>query len=150
MKTCTKCGVAQSEEQFSWRVKNVRRAAQCKDCHRAYRKSHYQANRQKYIDKAQVQHNKNGPTHLRHGISVDRWEEFLAMFNGMCWSCQAKPAKVVDHDHTCCPGPHSCGKCVRGLLCGSCNTGIGMLGDNENGLLRALEYLRRSSTTIWV
>lgn len=32
---------------------------------------------------------------------------------------------------------------IRGILCISCNTGLGKLGDNEEGLLRALEYVRR-------
>jgi hypothetical protein len=31
---------------------------------------------------------------------------------------------------------------VRGLLCHKCNKGIGLLGDSEEGLLKALSYLR--------
>lgn len=31
---------------------------------------------------------------------------------------------------------------VRGLLCNTCNTGLGKLGDNEFGLERALVYVR--------
>lgn len=32
----------------------------------------------------------------------------------------------------------------RGWVCGNCNTGIGMLGDTVEGLMHAVEYLRRA------
>lgn len=48
---------------------------------------------------------------------------------------------VVDHDHSCCPGDHSCGKCIRGLLCKPCNAGIGMLQDSVDKAVRAALYL---------
>jgi 5-methylcytosine-specific restriction endonuclease McrA len=47
----------------------------------------------------------------------------------------------IDHDHD---HDHDSKK-VRGLLCRECNTGLGKLGDNEAGLLRALEYVRRAA-----
>jgi hypothetical protein len=31
---------------------------------------------------------------------------------------------------------------VRGILCSGCNTGLGHLGDNIDGLLRAVAYLK--------
>jgi hypothetical protein len=34
----------------------------------------------------------------------------------------------IDHDHSCCNrGARSCGKCIRGMLCTSCNTGLGQV-----------------------
>lgn len=54
----------------------------------------------------------------------------------------------VDHDHNCCPGAKSCGKCVRGLLCHSCNTGIGALGDDPAMLESALKYLYRTKDVL--
>ena len=49
--------------------------------------------------------------------------------------CCGKPLikACLDHDH-------SNGK-FRGWLCYNCNTGIGLLGDNEEGIIAALEYL---------
>jgi hypothetical protein len=32
----------------------------------------------------------------------------------------------------------------RGWLCSKCNSGLGLLGDNEEALERALRYLRKS------
>lgn len=53
----------------------------------------------------------------------------------------------VDHDHSCClltKGSGSgCGRCVRGLLCPSCNLGLGSFGDDPETLSRAAKYLRR-------
>jgi len=49
----------------------------------------------------------------------------------------------IDHDHSCCATPgRSCGKCFRGILCTSCNTGIGMLKDDPTLMLAAFRYLR--------
>lgn len=47
----------------------------------------------------------------------------------------------IDHDHSCCPGGTSCGKCVRGFLCAACNAGIGMLQDSVPIMERAIHYL---------
>ena len=54
---------------------------------------------------------------------------------------------AVDHDHACCPPGGSCGKCVRGLLCHKCNTGIGMLGDDPLLLYVAMRYLEAHKLT---
>lgn len=46
----------------------------------------------------------------------------------------------VDHDHSCCPRK-SCGTCVRGVLCRSCNLGLGNFKDNPELLKVASTYL---------
>lgn len=49
---------------------------------------------------------------------------------------------VVDHDHSCCPADsHSCGRCVRGLLCGNCNSAAGLLMDSPGNAVRLARYL---------
>ncbi len=48
----------------------------------------------------------------------------------------------IDHDHACCPGSHSCGNCVRGVLCVSCNFVLGRIDAGQlDSYLEYLEYL---------
>jgi hypothetical protein len=64
----------------------------------------------------------------------------IAKNGGLCKSCVDRKLKIenpaYDLDHC-----HETGT-VRGLLCGRCNKGLGLLGDNEKAVMRALEYLR--------
>lgn len=60
----------------------------------------------------------------RYHIDID-W--YKANVLGPCQVCNKKPYQAplhVEHDHSCCGGAGSCGKCVRGLVCASCNTHI--------------------------
>lgn len=63
---------------------------------------------------------------------------------GVCGICRddldiATPH--VDHDHACCPGAKTCGRCVRGLLCRRCNHAVTELDKDRRWATWALDYL---------
>jgi hypothetical protein len=60
-----------------------------------------------------------------------------------CDICGTSAHLHVDHDHACCDGKYSCGACVRGFLCTSCNNGLGRFRDDPALLRAAAEYLTR-------
>lgn len=69
---------------------------------------------------------------VRYRITPDQYDQIMAMQNGLCAICGNSPSGrsrrlVVDHDHFCCPARETCGKCLRGLLCGPCNLKLGWL-----------------------
>ncbi|WP_408995898.1 endonuclease domain-containing protein [Streptomyces scabiei] len=79
-------------------------------------------------------------------VSRDKYRAMLAAQGGVCAVCKGPDpsgrALAVDHDHRCCPERgKSCGKCIRGLLCGPCNMSIGHMGDNADRLRAAAAYL---------
>lgn len=82
----------------------------------------------------------------RFGISVEEYEERFRLQNGLCASCGSPPSNgkilYIDHDHSCCPGDKSCGKCIRELLCQRCNSALGFANDNSEILLAMLAYLK--------
>ena len=54
-------------------------------------------------------------------------EWYKANVMGPCQICkepQFEGPLHIEHDHACCGGAGSCGKCIRGLVCASCNTHI--------------------------
>lgn len=73
-----------------------------------------------------------------YGITIEQYDEMLAAQGGLCAICRGEcpTGKRLGVDHC-----HETGK-VRGLLCKSCNTGIGSLADSIECLEAALAYLR--------
>ncbi len=91
--------------------------------------------------------NRRAALKRKYGITPERYDEMVAKQGGTCGICKRPDPRGgtnrrgfwhVDHDH-------DTGE-VRGLLCFTCNTALGHLGDDEAGLLRALDYLRRART----
>jgi hypothetical protein len=80
----------------------------------------------------------------KYGMSAERWHGFLVAQSGRCYLCgdPMNPVDVsVDHDHACCSGLKSCGKCVRGLACRWCNQGTGQFRDDPARMRRAADAL---------
>jgi Recombination endonuclease VII len=71
----------------------------------------------------------------RHGTTVEILENMFQIQEGLCAICsQPLPENFhVDHDHRT---GH-----IRGLLCPSCNKGLGHFGDDYGRLLDAAAYL---------
>lgn len=82
-----------------------------------------------------------------YGLKPGGYELLYVAQGGRCAAegCRATgKAKrlAVDHDHSCCPGPVSCGRCVRGLLCSTHNQQVGQNRDNPVTFASLAEYLR--------
>lgn len=64
--------------------------------------------------------------------------EKLEEQNGCCGICHrgdpggGRKYFSIDHDHKCCNGKKSCGKCLRGLLCKGCNYFLGYAENSNN------------------
>lgn len=89
----------------------------------------------------------------RYGISLDEFEELLRIQGGRCAICPVEVVAdgrrlAIDHDHRCCPGTISCGKCIRGILCPNCNRGLGLFQEDFELVKAAAAYLLRASHLI--
>lgn len=136
-KTCTKCGETKQLEDFYQQpdCKDGRQGS-CKACDnvrtKAWKAAHPESeratNRKRYL-------------RVTYGITPEQYDDLLEAQRGRCACCgtdepggRRRNTFHVDHDH-------KTGR-VRGLLCHSCNIGIGALGDTLEGVERAAAYLR--------
>jgi Recombination endonuclease VII len=65
-----------------------------------------------------------------YGLTQEQFKRLLEVQGHACGMCHKPFADGqlvhVDHDHGCCPEKNrSCGNCVRGLLCHTCNISLG-------------------------
>lgn len=84
------------------------------------------------------------------GITPEDYDSMLKEQGEVCGICgvdrpggAAKINWVVDHDHSCCAGKRSCGRCVRGLLCSKCNLALGLLRDDPKSIENALVWVTK-------
>lgn len=98
--------------------------------------------------KADKQRSRDNRRRNTYGLTEEDHRELLARQGGLCAICGpvtgnrgARRDLSTDHDHKCCNGPTSCGRCVRGLLCSTCNTILGRWRDNPLVPLRMIQYL---------
>lgn len=71
----------------------------------------------------------------RYGITPEEYDRRVKEQDGKCAICLEERPLAVDHCH-------ETGK-VRGLLCRSCNAGMGMLKDDPERLRRAILFLEQ-------
>jgi uncharacterized C2H2 Zn-finger protein len=80
-----------------------------------------------------------------YGLEPGDYDKLYRFQGGRCALCQRGKGitkrLAVDHDHKCCPGPVSCGKCVRGLVCGRCNSVLAHARDELGFFTRSHGYL---------
>lgn len=145
------------------KAKQKARPIQDLEARKQYRKQYYQDNKAAIAVKAKEWNDKNKDKvkqaqkeryqNIKHerrvnslkqlyGITAADYERMLADQGGACAICGSTDHKssrtkyfAVDHDHTT-------GE-VRGVLCHSCNKGLGLLQDNPKVLKAAASYLER-------
>jgi hypothetical protein len=74
-----------------------------------------------------------------YGLTAAEYDALLAKQAGRCAICGTQPVKRLAVDHE-----HATGK-VRGLLCSTCNSGLGHFKDSVPALENAIAYLRLHS-----
>jgi hypothetical protein len=103
----------------------------------AYNRASREANRDHYRGRDFIK---------KYGIDFATYQKMLVAQKGVCAICEQPETKIqnstirllsVDHDHKT--------GAVRGLLCASCNQGVGYFRDDIPILQRAIGYLRRHS-----
>jgi len=75
---------------------------------------------------------------VKYGITPEQFDEMVKAQNGCCKICEKPQDRVLHVDHC-----HETGK-IRGLLCSTCNTGIGQFKEDPEIMKKAIEYINET------
>jgi len=114
-------------EKLTWHRRNPQAAREARK--RSYYKHHARMKDEMYDRWIQK----------RYGITIKDYKQLEMAQGGRCAICGGPPSGRgrlhLDHNH-------STGR-IRGLLCSTCNVGIGGLRDSTDLLMAAVEYLKK-------
>lgn len=127
MKTCIRCGVEQPLSNFpvdKHRANGL--YPWCKTCKSAYMRNY---------TRTKPHYHRRKEALRRYGLSWVGYQRMVSEQQGLCAICGEEPKGPlsVDHDHV--------SKKIRGLLCRSCNFGLGAFRDRIDLLAAATNYL---------
>lgn len=125
IKKCSFCGIQKPHTAFFRRTQSKDGlTARCKDCLKPINKQNHR------------QYWKTKELNRKYNISYDGYCQLVIAQNNQCAICQKQKQLHIDHNHET--------NDVRGLLCGSCNRGLGMFDDDVDVLKRAIGYLQKT------
>jgi len=136
MKPCSKCGIVKELDQFNKRAASKDGyTARCTTC----------INTKALKTRTERPDSTRGNNlKQRFNMSIAEYNEIFLKQKGKCAICELAETSVdskgnikwlsVDHHH----GNGD----IRGLLCNSCNTGIGLLQDSAKIMYSAINYLK--------
>lgn len=127
MKTCSKCKQSKDESEFNKKASASDGLAHwCRDCSKIVRNNWYAVS------------NKSSRRFKEYGITEQTYKQLLNKQNSRCAICKVVLGGLTYIDHS-----HSTGV-VRGILCSSCNIGLGHFKDSPELLTEAKNYLLES------
>ena len=130
--TCTKCGIWKPLDQYGFQShRQIKRNGERK-LHKLCRECHNRTRKEGKLAFLNV---------FKHTKDSKLGKEVYRERIGTPCDCCGKIMEIPHFDH--------CHKTIifRGWLCTNCNVGIGKLGDNLEGLLKAVDYLKRAYET---
>lgn len=139
MKLCKTCNTHKPVSEFGLLRGKPRHL--CKTCKQTESKEWYVNNKERKKELSKSYKPIKTAKHLKklYGITPEQYEQMRQLQENSCAICGTHQdtlprALCVDHDH-------DTGK-IRGLLCDTCNRGLGLLKDNQVILNRAIRYLK--------
>lgn len=147
-KYCNGCKLTKSVSDFTWNGPKNRYRSRCKPCESQATKEYtgrLDIETKRAKKRMQYEKEKESGASKRHafraywkslGFNPDDVEKFVDAHNGICDICGATEKIKVDHCHTT--------LVLRGLLCQTCNFGLGNFRDSTELLEKAIDYIKNA------